>query len=267
MKQIKILKRIKEKDIARYWDKNAEIWTCEVRKRKDIYREYFNNPAFLKFIGKIKGKKVLDAGCGEGYNTRIFAKMGAKVIGIDISKKLIDYAIKEEERNPLGIRYYVSSFTNLKIFKNNYFDLVISTMAMMDSPNFDKAVSEIYRVLRPGGEFIFSILHPCFITKGFEWVKVGGEERLTVSRYFDEKPRIEEWRFHRASIKTPPFRLPAFYLPLSKIFKILIKTGFILKDIEEPRPKKSSLKRFPEWKKWYKHAALFLYIRCKKETG
>lgn len=265
MKQIKILKSIKE-EVVRYWDKNAKIWTCQVRKRKDVYREYFNNPAFLRFLGKIKGKKVLDAGCGEGYNTRIFARMGAKVVGIDISKKLIDYATQAEVRNPLGIKYYVSSFTNLKIFENDYFDLVISTMAMMDSPNFDKAVKEIFRILRPGGEFIFSILHPCFITKGFNWIRVGDEDRLTVSHYFDERVRIGEWRFHKASRKVLPFKLPAFYLPLSKILKTLIKNGFILKDIEEPRPEKSSLKKFPEWEKWYKHAALFLYIRCKKET-
>ena len=42
-------------------------------------------PAFLKLVGNIKGKTVLDAGCGEGYNTRIFARMGAKITGIDIS--------------------------------------------------------------------------------------------------------------------------------------------------------------------------------------
>ncbi len=57
MKQTKILKGIKEEEVARYWDKNAKIWTCQVRRAKDVYREYFNNPAFLKFVGKIKGKR------------------------------------------------------------------------------------------------------------------------------------------------------------------------------------------------------------------
>ena len=49
-------KRFTEKDIAKYWDKNANSWTRQVRKRWDAYREHFNNPMFLKFIGELNGK-------------------------------------------------------------------------------------------------------------------------------------------------------------------------------------------------------------------
>ena len=60
---------IPEQQVARYWDKNANLWADHVRKGWDAYREYFNNPAFFAFIGDLSGKTVLDAGCGEGYNT------------------------------------------------------------------------------------------------------------------------------------------------------------------------------------------------------
>ena len=68
-----------EEDVARYWDGNANPWADEVRKGYDIARERLNNPAFLEFIGDLRGKQVLDAGCGEGYNSRILARRGARV--------------------------------------------------------------------------------------------------------------------------------------------------------------------------------------------
>lgn len=157
-----------EKSVARYWDKNASTWSAQVRKGWDAYREYLNNPAFLKFIGNLRGKKVLDAGCGEGYNTRIFARRGALMVGIDISNKMIAFARKMEKKKPLGIRYERASFTNLSLFADNTFDAIVSTMAIMDSPNYQGAIKEFYRILRPGGELFFSISHPCFMTKGFD---------------------------------------------------------------------------------------------------
>jgi len=61
---------LSERDIARAWDENAGAWAEQVRKGWDIYREVYNNPAFLEFIGAsigdLAGKSVLDAGCGEG---------------------------------------------------------------------------------------------------------------------------------------------------------------------------------------------------------
>ncbi len=83
--------KITEKDVASQWDKNAEIWKEQVRKGFDIYREKLNNPAFFNFIGDVKGKKILDAACGEGYNTRKVAQLGAILTGVDISKKFINH--------------------------------------------------------------------------------------------------------------------------------------------------------------------------------
>jgi len=255
-----------ERDITHRSDENARSWTEQVRKGLDIYREYLNNPAFFKFVGTSRGKQVLDAGCGEGYNTRIMANMGAKVIGVDISPKLIKMARGEEGREPLGIEYHVASFTDLSVFEDASFDMVISTMALNASPNFEKAISEFFRVLGSGGELIFSIEHPCFITKGLGWIEdeEGEDSKLTVSHYFDESPQLQEWKFSYAPPDAKPFLTPAFYWSLSRILKTLIRTGFVLKDVEEPRPSDEVCKKFPKMGKWRKHAALFLYVRCER---
>ena len=88
---------ISEGEVTQHWDDNADVWTEHVRKGWDTYREHLNNPAFLKLVGNLNDKKVLDAGCGEGYNTRIFARMGAMMTGVDISPRLIEHARQAEK--------------------------------------------------------------------------------------------------------------------------------------------------------------------------
>ena len=74
--------------VARHWDANADLWTEHVRRGWDAYREHYNNPAFFAFLGEVKGKRVLDAGCGEGCNTRILAWMEADALKLQF--KLLD---------------------------------------------------------------------------------------------------------------------------------------------------------------------------------
>jgi 2-polyprenyl-3-methyl-5-hydroxy-6-metoxy-1,4-benzoquinol methylase len=76
-------------DLARYWDDNAAAWAREVRRGHDVAREFLNNPAFLALIGGLRGRQVLDAGCGDGYNTRILARAGAHMTGVDLSARMI----------------------------------------------------------------------------------------------------------------------------------------------------------------------------------
>ena len=73
-------------------------------------------------------------------------------------------------------------------------------MALMDGPDFPGAMREIARVLRPGGTLAFSILHPCFATKGMGWIRddVGRAVKFTVADYFNDEAWIEHWKFGHA---------------------------------------------------------------------
>ena len=70
------------------WERIATQWTEVIRNKGDTYREIFTLPVTLKILGNIKGKRVLDLGCGEGYNTRILAKKEPReIVGIDFSNR------------------------------------------------------------------------------------------------------------------------------------------------------------------------------------
>ena len=125
---------ISEAEVSQLWDQNAALWADHVRRGWDVYREYLNNPAFLPFIGDVKGQDVLDLGCGEGYNTRILARKGGRTTGIDISQRMIDLARRAEQPESLNIRHELASFADLSIFPDRCFDKAVSFMALMDGP-------------------------------------------------------------------------------------------------------------------------------------
>ncbi|MGH1349275.1 MAG: methyltransferase domain-containing protein [Methyloligellaceae bacterium] len=260
---------ISEDEVSSAWDSNASQWTADVRAGFDLYRELYTFPEFLKFIPDIAGCDVLDLGCGEGTNTRKFFELGARVTGIDISQSMLDEAILEEQKDPRDIQYYRTSFTDLSRFSDNSFDHALSTMALMDGPDFDLAMKEAFRVLKPGGHLVFSVLHPCFMTSGFKWILSddGMHEGLCVSRYFEEGGYTEEWKFSKrpGEDDVPLFRIPRFPKKLSDYINSVIGAGFKLSSLAEPRPDKALSEKHEWLKRWYDHAPLVLFVSAVKD--
>jgi ubiquinone/menaquinone biosynthesis C-methylase UbiE len=258
-----------DKEVGKYWDKNAENWVKLSRMGYDRCRDLINSPAFFKMLPDISNSYGIDIGCGEGYNTRIAAEMAAKMVAIDISELFIKYAKQKERQKPLGIKYQIANATKLPFPANN-FDFAIATMSMMDIADYKQAIAEAFRVIKFGGFFQFSISHPCFAISKSAWVRneKGKRTGLIVSNYFKKtEGEIEEWIFGAAPKETTEkmrkFRIPRFNRTLSEWLNLLIKTGFILEEFCEPYPDDETLARFPE-----EHESrlipFFLIIRCRK---
>jgi SAM-dependent methyltransferase len=261
--------QIPESQVAAQWDRNAKVWADQVRNGWDIFRAYWNNPAFLEFAGDLRGKTVLDAGCGEGHNTRLFARGGARMTAVDLSAEMIAFARAEEAREPLGIRYERASYTDLSDFAAGSFDAAISTMALMDGPDFPAAMREIARVLRSGGILAYSILHPCFSTKGFGWIRddAGRAVKFTVADYFNDEAWIEHWKFGHApnAAQVEEFGVPRFDRTLADYINPTVAAGLRLEEIREPRAPESACARYPEaFQKFRDHIPLFFYVRASK---
>ena len=71
------------KEVGHFWNTNADAWTTLSRAGYDVYRDYLNTPAFFEMLPDVAGRSGLDLGCGEGHNTRLLARRGAKLHDID----------------------------------------------------------------------------------------------------------------------------------------------------------------------------------------
>jgi len=251
---------MKRKSVRNYWDDAAEAWADFVRTGKDYSRDEVNNPAMFRMMGNIRGKRILDLGCGEGYNSRIMARKGAKVMGIDFSKKMIDFAIREEKTKKLGIDYHVSDVNNLRMFKSSSFDIVACFMALQDIEDYRRAIKETHRVLKKHGRFVFGIPHPCFEArlrgKKFAdgWVfRKGAKDRSSenalyfkVDRYLDTHRYVILWIMERLEKQ---FKTTSFHRTLTDYADALCSAGFLISRLNEPTPTKRGMVKYPSLKK------------------
>src|SRR5262245_15611562 len=187
-------------EVGRYWNDSADAWTKLARAGYDVYRDYLNTPAFFALLPPIAGLRGLDIGCGEGYNTRLLAQLGAQVWALDLADVFVAYANAAERDEPMGIDYRVASAVALPFFDNS-FDFATAFMSLMDVPETDLAVAEAWRVVKPGGFLQFSITHPCFDTPHRRNLR-GGDRKtyaIEVGNYFTNlKGEVGYWIFKAA---------------------------------------------------------------------
>lgn len=98
------------------------------------------------------GSKVLELGCGTGYFTRELVDTGAHIIAIDISSDLLEEACKEVKAS--NIEFMVDNAYKMS-FPDDSFDHVVGS-SVLHHLEIHKALSEIYRVLKPGGHIAFT---------------------------------------------------------------------------------------------------------------
>lgn len=256
-------------EAGRYWDQNADTWTRLSRLGYDVYRDLFNTPAFLSFLPDVAGLSGVDLGCGEGHNTRLLVQRGARMTAIDVSPCFIRYALQEERRSPVGIRYAVASAQRVPL-ADAAFEFAAAFMSLMDMPEPIQALREACRVLKSGGFLQFSICHPCFDPPHRKMLRDadGNARALEVGAYFEETcGRIDEWLFsaapHSAKAGLRPFRIPRFHQPLSAWFNAVVDAGFRIERVSEPCADDETAFRFPVVADT-RVVAYFLHVRCRK---
>lgn len=256
-------------EVGRYWDENAEVWTELVRAGYDHYRDGLNTPAFFDMLPDVNGVAGLDIGCGEGHNTRLLAERGASMTGIDISRNFVRHAREAEEKQPLGIDYELASAVDLP-FEDASFHFATAFMSLMDIPETELVLAEVFRVLRPGSFFQFSIEHPCFNPPHRRTLRDDDDHAYAreVGQYFRTiNGETDEWIFSTAPVKVRenlrPFRIPRFTRTLAGWLNLLVQTGFVLEQFSEPCPTDEAVRERPRLQ-GAQVVAFFLHVRARK---
>ena len=151
-----------EDRIRQQWEENAEAFTDLIAGVGTPHHKEILNPCVEELLGDVKGKYLLDAGCGEGYLSRQYAKRGAKVLAIDISPRLIATSKKITGNEELDIEFRVEDVCNIKSVQSETFDIIVSNLVLLNVPCLNDALKEYFRVLKKGGILVFSVVHPAF---------------------------------------------------------------------------------------------------------
>lgn len=185
----------------------------------------------LRLLGKIKGRQIFDLACGEGYLSRMMAKQGGIITAVDISSALLQKA-KEISRG-FSINFLLDDAQTLRGVPDEYFDVVVCNMALMDIPNIVPVFQVANRVLKPAGQFVIALLHPCFETPFSvpdtitEVDEAGNYVACRVMHYNQEG----FWQSGGQGIRG---KVGAYHRKLSTYLNQLTQTGFTIEEIAEP---------------------------------
>ena len=219
--------RLAEKEVRNVYDRIANKYH-EKRKEKLIYNEYNEMPATLSFLKNVKGKKILDLGCGTGIYTKILKNRGAIVSGIDLSPKIIGIA----KKNVKGIDFRVGSVSKLP-YEFGTFDMVLASLVINYFPDLGKAFREIRRILKKGGVFIFSTYNP--VTKATRRMEGKPRKYRVFTDYFKEGKFYEHW---------PTFgvKMPYQHFTFQTLIRAIVKNGLMIEDVIDTKTIKKAEK-------------------------
>jgi SAM-dependent methyltransferase len=206
----------------------------------DPWHRTLIDPGLLACLGDLpKGTRGLDVGCGNGYLARRLARDGSRVVGVDASPELVEYARDRETAAPLGIAYHERDAADLAGLDDESFDLAVANMSLMDIDDAAGALREVGRVVVDGGRFVFSISHPCFdIDTRSAWVvelSSGGGDAVIYRKVTDyQRPHSDRFTWNLAPGEVA--QTTGHHRPLGWYAHALRDTGWVIVDRVEPRP-------------------------------
>jgi toxoflavin synthase len=187
------------------------------------WRSHAETYSFMKLIGDVEGKRVLDVACGEGHFTRLLRNAGAAVVGIDISERMIALAREQEARQPLGIEYRVEDART--VVGQADFDLVVGAWLLVYAQTRAELVQMCRGLasrLRSGGRLVTVIINPAVY--GFDplpdYRKYGFQLSLA-DRAVEGAPTKVSLLLEDSTLE-----IENYYMPVAAYESALTQTGF-----------------------------------------
>ncbi len=222
------------------WEANAAFWDARIGEGNDFV-DVLIWPATQRLLELRSGERVLDAGCGNGLYARKLAALGAEVVAFDFSAELIALARARAVAAgcPGTIAYHVLDATDeaaLLALGAGSFDAAICQMALFDMAEIDPLMRAVARLLKPGGRFIFSVMHPCFNNAHtVHFAEQEDHEGIIVTTHGVKVTGYLSASVERgAAIRNQPQPQLYFHRPLQTLFGAAFEVGFVLDALVEP---------------------------------
>jgi SAM-dependent methyltransferase len=146
--------------------------------------------ADLRLCGTLKGRRVLDVGCGAGENAVAMARQGAHVIAIDVSTAQLALGRKLAAEAEVKVEWHHGDAADLAFLRADSIDLALATGVINEVDDLDRLFRQVHRVLRAGAPFLFTHDHPMRLALG----RADAEDGLPLGplevrrSYFDDRP-------------------------------------------------------------------------------
>lgn len=214
------------------------------------HNAYYERPATLSLLPGVRGKRLLDAGCGPGAYAEILLKQGARVVGVDISPKMLKLA---RERVGNKAEFHLADLSRpMHFLKDRSFDIILSPLVISYVRDIAFLFKEFYRLLKNPGVLVFSDGHPFGDYLFFK-------KRRKAKNYFDTELVGCIWRGFGIRVFVPGYRRP-----LNELINPLIQAGFRIDRIVEPLPTDKFKKADPKAYKRLRRMPAFICVRAVK---
>lgn len=232
----------------RRWGATPRAYLEATAEDGDFAKRHLLNPVLLRLLDAAGGPRILDAGCGNGYLSRLLADRGATVVGVEPGESLFAFASGFEPGRPRDIKYIRADLCDLPDL-GAPFDAVVASMVLPAIPDWRGAMRACVRALRPGGLFVFTVNHPCFEQLSSAWRAHGA---YRTQRYLDEYeiPGPNGVDFHRT---------------LSAYLNELAALGCRLTEVAEPALSPEAAATGPDGIEAYVHLPNFLVVAARRE--
>ncbi len=211
-------------------------------------------PIILELLGDVTNTAILDLGCGDAIFGQKLLAMGCQAYtGIESSHQMVDVATEILAGSHGNV---IHDKIETWAYPETQFDLVLSRLALHYVANLDQAFANVYKSLRPGGRFVFSILHP--VISSCDESREGNRKRQNwiVDRYFEPGPRqvymMDEYieQHHRT---------------IESIYRALQNAGFSITSLREAQPRRENFTDEALFKR-RSRIPLFLFLASQKQS-
>jgi 2-polyprenyl-3-methyl-5-hydroxy-6-metoxy-1,4-benzoquinol methylase len=221
------------------WETNAEAWDARMGDEGNDFQRLLVAPAAERLLAIRPGERVLEVACGNGLFARRLARLGARVTACDFSTVLIERARARTAAGGEAVDYRVADATDkvqlLALGEPGSFDAAACNMALMDIAEIGPLYAALGELLKPGGRFVFSVMHPCFNTSATtflaEWEDREGVAVTTmavkVMGYLNLRPA------KGLALAEQPVAHCYFHRPLQALLGAAFEAGFVLDGLEE----------------------------------
>lgn len=198
------------------YEKLAEAYSAKVETKP--HNAFYDRPAVQSLLPDLAGLRVLDAGCGPGVYAAWMLERDADLVCVDMSPTMLRLARERVGERAELIRADLEK--PLDFLDEGSFDLVVSPLVLDYIFDWRPTFAEYYRVLRPGGTFVFSCGHPFFDLQYYQ-----------AEDYFCTERVLSTWRGFGIEVEMPSHRRS-----VQAIIDPVLTTGFVLDKLLEPQP-------------------------------